>query len=717
MQLDNFTSVLIVCFGALTVAFFSWSRFDEPSCDSQSEHFARYKPRFSTSRGNYLRAKVGYICALVLIYFVLSLVPELYASFANIDKSSHVGPLVVALALITLQNVPLLKDAECRIRGFLHSFARIPECVRRTVARMRSSPFNFPPNVVAAQTRKLNLPAHSNTQLRAILNTLLDEDDLLHGWYSVGCVLSAMSDRNRDTTGIDSLFFDFYKDELDGIAARHAALAELVREHVADRIKAKTSGGSASKADTGEPAAAREIRDLRERLYTFVACGVHSSVKHDGESLEIIEKLGFAVTPDNREYKSVVGPLVGLSFIALVVLSTVSSVWTEEFDEFLQLRVTEGWRNAFPMIPTRMPEYFIWSCFSAAFYFSAVFGALIVRNARIIRRDWFDINNLQRERPVLRYIMPTLVGMALGCFTLSMIAIAGGPGFKSSISDAGKAVLVSFPWFPLATVMAFIAVFLSDSPPQKNNFWQTALIRAAYGAIAMALVGFFMSDVVVSTTLKSFAEGRQLPASVTQVSVYVQLFIASQIAVLTFVLCIVMQVAERYTARARCLAGQQIDIITRQGPEFRIAFDRAGEASMLPAKESNGASAPLCRGQWQLFPEGTAVKWNVDAGESGIRAGSFGLISSCGDSMIYEGYAEQFAGRPDFLGQVRLRANGNVTAAPTEPPAPAPAGDKTAAAPAGRPAPAMAAVAALAPRHWRKALKPNAHRKPALEKV
>jgi len=709
MQLDSIEHIVTFGFGAAMVAIYSWTRFDEPSCDSQSEYFARYKPRFSTSYARYARAKWGYVVAIVLLYGVFSLVPELFTTLTALEANGNQSkqfdgafPLMVALGLITLQKAPMLKDLEGRIRGFLHAFARIPECVRRTVAQMRSSPFNFTANAVASQTRKLNLPPSSSIQQPAILNNLLVEDDLLHTWYSTGCVLRALSEKNRDRTGIDPLFFDFYKDELDSIAAKHAALADLVREYVTEDLEIKGANAFPGAADGNETAASRELRDLRDRLFTFVACGVHSSVKDDTESLEIVAKLGFAVTPITNRHKSIVRPLAGLSLIALMILSILTAYWTQTFSGHVLGRVGPDWINAFP-VPTKMPGFFTWSWMTAAFYFTAVFGALAVRNTRILKRRWFDLNNLHRERPILRYVMPTLVGTALGCVTLTIIAVVDGPGFKASFGEVGKAVIQSLPWYPLATVMAFIAVMLADSPLENNGSWRTTLIRALGGAMAMALVGLLMARLSISIGIPQFAAKQGLvavPDVVNETARYVSLFIAAQIGLLVFVLCIIIQVAERYTAKARCFAGQYIDVITRQGPEFSIFLDEGGVASLLSANRGDVSTAPLlCRGQWQLFPEGTAVKWDAESVEPCCKAGGYGLISSYGDSLIYEGFAEQFSGRADFFAQVRLRTSFKSTAKPF------------------RPAAILSRVGALVSAGSSNALEPAARREPASEKV
>ncbi len=91
---------------------------------------------------------------------------------------------------------------------------------------MRSSPLNFTPSALNALRRKLGLPAEGKL---ANLNNLLAEDDLLHSWYSIGALLCALSEQNRDRPGIDPLFFNSYKAELESIRDRHIALRRLQR--------------------------------------------------------------------------------------------------------------------------------------------------------------------------------------------------------------------------------------------------------------------------------------------------------------------------------------------------------------------------------------------------------------------------------------------------------------------------------------------------------
>src|SRR3954466_1648980 len=173
--------IIAFAFGFAMVGLYSWSRFDEPSYDSQSEYFSRYKPRFSTSYARYARAKWAYVGAMILIYVVFSLVPGIFdvIAGAGIEKAAQGPvPLAVALGLVTLQNVPGLKELERRIRGSLHSVARIPDCVRRTVAQMRGSPFTFEPGAYQCQTKKLDPQLGIGSQLPAGLSKLTDDDEI-----------------------------------------------------------------------------------------------------------------------------------------------------------------------------------------------------------------------------------------------------------------------------------------------------------------------------------------------------------------------------------------------------------------------------------------------------------------------------------------------------------------------------------------------------------
>ncbi len=655
MMVDGEKWIAAFIFGMVMVVLYSWSRFDEPSYDSQSEHFSRYKPKFSTSYARYAWAKRAYVGAMILIYLILSLVPELFNTFVNIGPTGDrpktpeglaplviATPLAIALGLVSLQAIPGLKELERRIRGFLHAVARIPDCVRRTVARMRSSPFTFEPSAYQCQTRKLVSRLNVRNQQPVGLTKLTDDDEILHTWYCVGCVLVALSERKRDSVGIEPIFFAYYKDELDSISAKHVALVELVREHLSECLRGNTPN------DVGTLG---EIRDLRDRIYTFVACGVHSTVKSEADSLDMVKKLGFCLTDEPPADRiGFGGKLAGLSFISLAMLSIFTGCLTWMFSEYISRGIGRDWIHGLP-VPTDILGYFTWSWTTAAFYFTAIFGALAIRKSKIAQREWFDINNFRRERPLIRYITPILVGTAFGSLTLSIIAVIGGPGFKASFGDAGAAIALSLPWFPLAMVMASIVVVLSDGQLKDDRFWPDTMIHSTVGALIMAGTGYLMSSLVISRSLVDFAASshRELSDEVLRTGNYTSLFIGGLIGLFAFVLCVIAQVAERYLTRARLSAVKHVDLITVKGEKFSIFLEKSGEASLLAANCDASNSEPVI-GRWQLFPEGTAMKWSVGSGEGRQGVGDFGLIHRCGDSIIYDGYLGQFSAkkRPVF---------------------------------------------------------------------
>ena len=665
----NLTNLVVsLCVGVVMVAIHSWSRFDQPSYHTPSEHFARYEPRFATSHALYVRAKWAYIGAVVGIYGILSLTPGMYSALSGkaVDISSI--PWIVALGIVTFHDIPGLRELEQRIRGFLHAKARIPEAVRLTVAQLKGSPFNSLSEIETAQIRKiialLGGAQHDPTAIR----NLMQQDEGLLTWSKVGGLLFMFSESKRPATGIDLLFFENYKDELDSINARYAAFADRIADYLRTR----------SIEVDDNSALLRDLRDVRDRLYTFVACGVHSSSKSDAERVEILKSLGFGVsyTPETID----ISPLIGLSIIAMMTLSVFTGYSAQLFrDHWLEL-LGPKWVSVFP-IPSQPFEIYVWSLSTAAFYLAAIFGGLSVRNTRIANRIWFDLNNLQRDRPILRYVTPTLLGAALGCITLFIIALVGGPAFKPSIGNFSEAFIQSAPWFTLAVFIAFIAVAVSDTQVidtqviDDKSWRRKIIVNAACGAAVMVLVGFLNSQVVISNLLKARA-GQDLPVpdSVENAGLYLSLFLAAQIGFIAFILCVLIQVVERFRMRPQSIAGKYLKVLTRQGLTFSMFFDPSGKASLLA--EGAGVEAPreIRQGRWQHFPEGTAVKWSGGLAGDSHQIGNFGLISGCGGSVIYEGYKDHFFREAEFIAQVQvksdemdaLRSRRPVTASATE---------------------------------------------------
>jgi hypothetical protein len=230
--------LVALLFGAALVIYNSWYRFDEPSYDSQTECFAKYKPRFSTYRDRFIRAKYEYISVFLLAYLIFSFVPEIFFAVispgegGNTPQSPMLVPVIVALALANLQRAPMTQAAERRIRATFHALAQIPEGVRRTVTQIRTCDYNRDPVVVSNQTQKIAPPAPDNGAAPEIMRNIANNDELTAVWIDIGCLLESFNERNSGKLGIDSDFLDSYHAELDGIDAEHRALIERVQHHL-----------------------------------------------------------------------------------------------------------------------------------------------------------------------------------------------------------------------------------------------------------------------------------------------------------------------------------------------------------------------------------------------------------------------------------------------------------------------------------------------------
>jgi hypothetical protein len=642
--------VVALIAGVFLVGIYSWSRFDEPSYAAQAEYFARYKPRFSTSRTRYLRAKWGYTCSIVFLFIVLSLLPELVDALVGETKNvkGATGPLLVALAITTLQNAPVLRDLERKIRGFLHSFARIPDGIRRTVAELRSSQFDYKAAAVAAQTAKLGTRLDTGA-----LDSLIRQDDVLNTWFKLGCVLYDLADQNRDRTGINSLFFEYYKDELDSINAKHSVVADLVRRYLA--TQSRTTQSTNDKA--AHEHLVRSLRDLRDRLYTFVACGVRSSVKTDAEARSILQRLGFTAHPLHGD-KFPIGALAGLSIIAVALVSLATAQLTQVFRSKVLEPLGPMWDGAF-QIPKDTFDLYAWSWSTAFYYFAAIFGALAVRNGRISKREWFDVSSLKRSRPILRYMAPAIMGTILGYTALLVVAVLQGPAFDTSVPFIGAladATRGSVAWFPLGTVISLIVLLLTDSEMSNEGFWDIAL-RATCGGLVMAAVGYLIGNLTTGLGVEGFAHKHdlQVTADVSFAGDMVNLFVALLIGIFSAILCTIVQVVERSTQKTRKLAGRYLQAISSQGPMFVVFLEATGQASLYAANETElGSKQSICKGIWRQFPEGMVARWTTQGGKCSCTAGDLALITVDSESLIYEGYCGQISGAAGFIAQLRM---------------------------------------------------------------
>jgi len=276
----------------------------------------------------------------------------------------------------------------------------------------------------------------------------------------------------------------------------------------------------------------------------------------------------------------IIGLITIMSLAVTVILSIFSIVLTEYFDTSWLAPLGERWRAALP-VPQGTLQIFIWTWSTAAFYLTSIVCAFAIRNTRIKRCEWFDLNDPVRRRPLKRYFLPVLLGSASGCIVLLLIAFTGGPGFRLGpnafleiIQDLGVAARQTLPWLPLSFVATFVAVWLGDANivDSDHNCRTKLVARGIAGGLLVGLVGLITSHISISVGIKNFGVAHELRVTdqVVQVANYLNLYMAFMIALFVFAIFLVVQASILLVERSRCLAGIYLKPVLREAPCSRF---------------------------------------------------------------------------------------------------------------------------------------------------
>ena len=660
MLTDTMQWTVALCVGAAIIWLNSWSQFDEPSYDTQTEALTTYKPRFTTYRTSYARAKLIYILAFFALFLAFSFVPDLfYAVFPERkpDSPPAMLPAMVALALVAVTRTPLSKDLERKLRSFFHGVAHIPEGVRKTIAQIRRSGFRPNDDNIDGQTARLDFANGGQRLDRNLVKSLIRDDIITKLWHSTGALLSSLSNDNRATVDLDPSFFEIYKAELSSIQAKHDGLSKPVRHHI-DEIASNPSLLRPHFVNDSDTILQKELETLQERLYAFIACAVRSSVKTETESANVLKQLGFVQANQYHlkgNVRTTILMIIQYSFVGILMLSVLTSFSTSMFYDFVVAPLGAG-AAAFP-IPTTIAKTYAWTWTTAVFYAAAILGTVGVREAKISQRIWFDLNADQRRRPVENYAAPVLIGTAVGSATLVLIAFVDGPGFQFTIkglSELQEGVRLSLPWFPLAAAMSVISLWLVDAEVKALDL-RTFRMSVAGGCV-MAVIGLCTALYSIKTTVQLYAGEHHLNMSELQDAVIkVSIFIAVQIGLVTTLLCAVVLISQYLISREQCLCGSAWIARTFRGALFTVLLDRGGSARLVP---QGAGSANACRspreGRWISFPEGTVVRWSEPGTDTGDA--TVGIFSCSEGDLVYEEYAGEIADDPISVAHLERRA-------------------------------------------------------------
>jgi hypothetical protein len=662
MLTDSVQWTVALCVGAAIIWLNSWSQFDEPSYDTQTEALTTYKPRFTTYRASYARAKLSYILAFFGLFLAFSFVPELfYALFPERkpDSPATMLPAMVALALVAVTRTPLSKDIERKLRSFFHGVANIPEGVRKTIAQIRRSDFRPSEENIDGQTTRLDFANGGQRLDRNLVKSLIRDDIITKLWHSTGALLSSLSNDNRETVDLDPSFFEIYRAELASIQAKHDGLAKPVRHHI-DEIASNPSLLRPHFVNDSDTILQKELETLQERVYAFIACAVRSSVKTETESASVLKQLGFAQANQfhlKGNVRTTILMIIQYSFVGILMLSVFTSFSTSLFFDSVVAPLGNDWADAFP-IPTSIAKTYGWTWTTAVFYAAAILATVGMREAKISQRKWSDLNADHRRRPVENYAGPVLLGTAVGSATLVMIAFVDGPGFQFTIkglSELQEGVRLSLPWFPLAAAMSAISLWLVDAEVKVLD--RRALLMSVAGGCVMAIIGLCTALYSIKTTVHLFAAAHHLPVNdlVDGAVIKVSIFIAAQIGLITTLLCAVVVISQYLIGKAQSLCGSALTIATFRGALFTILLDRGGAARLVPqgAGTANASRTPR-EGRWMSFPEGTVVRWNDPGADS--RDPTVGIFTCSEGDLVYEEYDGEIAGDAMSVAHLDRRA-------------------------------------------------------------
>jgi len=633
-----------VFYGVLIVTVYSWSRFDEPTYN-KIQYFSIYKPQFATSNSSYLFMKITYILLSCAIFVGASLVSKVVG--ANGPLTS---PIAIAMYVVTLQNVPGLLAVERAVRAVLHATAKIPQRVRQTAEQMCTADFKFENfdllKLSTSLIRRVWGPDAADSDRRTIIHyirEIANSDKILHDWLLIACLLSALSDRNGSKSKIEikPSFIDEYKYEIDSITANHAAAFNDVAHHLENICNRKETDDP--------PTLAANLEEIRRRLFAFIACGVRSSVATDIQSAEILQGLGFSGS-FSSEHDSSISDLLLLLSICLLFAALGFVLSTEVMYAFVKdaanaLHLPQDAANGF---------YFFLS--TAFFYTVTITSGLRLRERRMGRADWFNLNEFERRIPLKKYLSPTVAGALCGLAGLFFIALFCGPGFRCApidtpifrLNEPGSALDQSWRWFPVAIFLAAAFLWVSDRAQMTDKtraplmeFILRSLVLALLMAITVVVCEFTLLPPLDTGALDVFDK------------VVVLIFYPMQSAILSGIMLLIVQLYfyDRASTLRRIVERR---IITPQDRSFYIVFEDSGRALWYCDRHHacNGVN-PLRRGLWLRFPEGLIVAWDRD--NIANFPGDVGLISELEKEIFYRAYEHEISSQHLWLMQLDTR--------------------------------------------------------------
>ena len=533
----DIVTYLAFSIGLIIVVSTSVDIFNQPSYSrNPGKPYTRIKPRFVTLKKKYKRALRLYLLAIAAIYSIITFCPEVLSGLGADDAalkkvvSSPAWPLAAVSFVIGLQSLVFIKQFETLCRSRLHKWAKIPEGARETIDRLRRGAFNF------------NLYNNGNVMHQQEFSHVKPSDfekeqsSLEHKWAKICCILFNLRMAGKpeadmpagfSPSAYDTDFFLEYSEEYQDIETLHERLSNTV--HLYQKLEEGEKKDQQGSFQTLRESLEKDLDDLLERVYTFIACAVRSKQSTESEVYATLNHLGFSL-PSSKEKPIDLDALITFlgSAAMLIVLAVLTGTYV--FPLFIkpEIMAAADYMKGGSVIAI------VWAVSIICCHGSAAWAALSYRKDRIAKKNWEEPGGIS-TRPLRNYLVSALRGGLVGFLFLMVIILIYLAINKGAILDDlqltaqefFKMVLTNLIWIVAISCTGWFAVYHYDTHYEESSKPDYPA-KVGLQAVAMAVIGLICA--MVYTEIWHYYNPRQ--------GLSVQDFLTVRILFSLFVACV-----------------------------------------------------------------------------------------------------------------------------------------------------------------------------------
>lgn len=647
--------VILFCGGLVWVIVHFWSQFNVAAHTTKIDIFNRYAPRFATREREFTRCRYGYVGIFVVFFVAVSASPHIFVEVLEeigkapalqdiVDRLTKmigdpkvvaelgVFPVIIAWVLTGAHGLPGLKHVEYWIRSFFHSLGKIPESVQWTVSQLKSSTFNYRQCLGLSDAQAA--PIGKILGIETLSEHDVMADDVLQAWCRINCLTARLVGMEPGETIFQDQFMSAYSGELDEIISQRDELRPIIAEYSAVVIAGKDS--NAEMPDSSMRAhVRRRVRNLRERLFVFIACGLRSSLSTDAEINNGLKSLGFDVRSAPATHRSI-WHLVVFVLAYFCIMTLVAAMLARLFHEWAETDKLKENVAAILLVPTEKSEgiRWLWTVTSGMFSFAAVATAFAIRRARLTRHEWFHLDERQRERPFAAYCATALVAACVGMITLLCVNISMnygfGPSQHSFPTRLNQAIVATYPWAPMAFVVALTSLFVVDDDYVRMSARRRIALILARGLL-VGVIGGFIANELSSVRYRGLEETSPAREALRSAIPYAASLIGMLIFLQTSYVTWILQRLERKAQLSGDMSKRWLNLRTGDGDEKEIRLKEDGEICLSDGNGGNENSA----GNWVQYPECQVLYWNrpIPFGRNFLR--DTGFLKRVSGTIMY----------------------------------------------------------------------------------